>query len=124
VRRTIPRQDNSEPTKVIEDKAKPEAKKFTVYRGEGRQGIENLRGMDSYGKGKYYSLNEKYASIYGTVKESEIELQKPLEIRSQDGLTKIAMQMAEDGYTDLGKWARDKGYDSIIDYETEIINKL
>lgn len=116
--------DNEVPTKVIEDKAEPEAKTFTVYRGEGKQGMEAIRGMDSYGKGKYYSLDQKYASMFGDVTESEIEIKNPLEIRSQDGLTKITMQMINDGYDDIAKWAKSKGYDAIIDYETEIINKL
>lgn len=116
--------NEDEDTKTLpEDVQKPnKAQTFTVFRGEGNK--ENpARGFDSYGKGKYYSLDKKYAEYFGAVKESEIVLRNPLEIRSQDGLSKATARMVEKGFQDMGEWAKSEGYDGIIDYETGIILK-
>jgi len=117
--------DNSQETVVVKDSATPDkAKEFTVFRGEGKKGMEAIRGMDSYGKGKYFSLNKEYAGYFGDVTESTVKVENPLEIRSQEGLNKATQQMIQDGYEDMGSWAKSKGYDAIIDHETEIMLKL
>lgn len=116
--------DNSQETVVVKEASQPDkAKTFVAYRGEGNTS-NPARGFDSYGKGTYYSMDKKYAELFGTVSEREMKLENPLEIKSQEGLTKATQQMVTDGFEDMGAWAKSKGYDSIVDYETEIILKL
>lgn len=109
---------------IIEAATQKEPTVMRVFRGEGKKGMEAIRGMDSYGKGKYYSLNKEYVGYFGDVTESTVKVENPLEIRSQEGLNKATQQMIQDGYEDMGSWAKSKGYDAIIDHETEIMLKL
>lgn len=100
----------------------PKEQTYTVYRGEG--GNSPLHNADSYGKGKYYTTDPEYAKNFGEVTKTTITVKNPLEISSQKDLDKYTRQMIQDGYDDIAKWAKSKGYDAIIDHETDIINLL
>lgn len=96
---------------------------YTAYRGTGNK-LNISRGFEAYGKGTYYSLDESYAKTFGKTTESKIKLENPLIIKSQQGLEENTKQMIADGYSDLGKWAKSKGHDAIIDTQVDILLHL
>lgn len=94
---------------------------LTVYRGTGNS---LFHSVNSYGIGTYYSLDKSYAQNFGVVNTYSLSLNNPLVINSQNDLDTYTRSMLLAGGSDLGQWAKSKGYDGIIDRQTDTVLKV
>lgn len=101
-------------------------KSYDFYRGEGGKPVASE--VDTWGAnaigGRYLSRDAKYAGKFGKVTKESFRFDNPLVVRNQEQLQKVMDTSIKAGFDNPSQWAKAKGYDGIVDLNTDIVADL
>lgn len=104
---------------------KPTPVTIEAFHGEGinRSPLVSAIKEPTYGKGKYYSTDPEYAGIFGAAQKEKVSFANPLVIKGDADLDAVSREaVAAD--LELADWAKQQGYDGIINRADDTIIKF